>query len=669
MVILVMVASAIVVSMVINKQNKRLSYQGIEKSLDIIREELTLMQGKLISDTRQLGSVNQMGSTLKFISDFENNAQMIIEPLRKMAVDISQIGRTGKLWKAAIYDMKGDLKAFSIQEKVDEQLIGFTVDSSKGAFKGAVQKEDKDLNLEDWQDMPDFKEETVHAEFGKSFPKNETARFQEIGNALCMVALVPILAQAHDQKTGKPVQKQFGFAMGIRKLDQAFARRISKLSAMKINLFTGKGFIIGDLKDYKSVNAAVMKKVSKEWHLKTAEIILNDIELKDGKYFQGVLPLYKDTDLVGAIAALQSSDIVKANTTQMIKLLGLVYFICLLVIVPCAFFFSVSLTRPITKIIKTLTSTSQNVSAASDQFSASSIELAEGSSEQAASLEETSSSLEEMSATTQRNVESANIADGITNETNKVVEKANESMKLLTASMEDISKASEETSKIVKTIDEIAFQTNMLALNAAVEAARAGEGGAGFAVVADEVRNLAMRAAEAAGNTAELIDDTVKKVSGGAALVSETGEAFSEVSERARKIGQLIGEIASATNEQATGIDQINTVINAIDKIIQQNAASAEESASASQELNTEANHMKDVVRDLVALVGGSPALKRDEHISLDENPEKTFSPVRNQNPSQLDDPGQKAAAPKDKIEVRPEQIIPMNEEEGFEDF
>ncbi len=154
-------------------------------------------------------------------------------------------------------------------------------------------------------------------------------------------------------------------------------------------------------------------------------------------------------------------------------------------------------------------------------------------------------------------------------------------MDKLTVSMEEITKASEETSKIIKTIDEIAFQTNLLALNAAVEAARAGEAGAGFAVVADEVRNLAMRAADAAKNTAALIDGTVKKVTNGSTLVEQTNGAFTEVASSVVKGGELIGQIAAASSEQAQGIEQITVAVSEMDRVTQQNAAGAEEMASS----------------------------------------------------------------------------------------
>jgi methyl-accepting chemotaxis protein len=264
-----------------------------------------------------------------------------------------------------------------------------------------------------------------------------------------------------------------------------------------------------------------------------------------------------------------------------------------------------SIARSLNVTISDLTETSDKVAEASGQVSQASQSLAEGTSEQAAALEETSSSLEEMASMTRQNAESANQVNALMGETRTIVIKAGEAMEQMKSSMDEMSGYGQEIGKIIKTIDEIAFQTNLLALNAAVEAARAGEAGAGFAVVADEVRSLAQRAAEAARNTAELIETTVTKIGDGNELVKKTGDAFDEVVINAAKVADLIGEIAAASSEQAQGIEQVSQAVEQMDSVVQNNAASAEESAGATDELNNQADSLKEAINELLHMVGG----------------------------------------------------------------
>jgi methyl-accepting chemotaxis protein len=328
-----------------------------------------------------------------------------------------------------------------------------------------------------------------------------------------------------------------------------------------------------------------------------------------------------------------------------------------------------SITVPVNRVVAGLSEASDQVASASSQVSAASQSLAEGSSEQASALEETSASIEELSSMTTQNAENANHANAVMAETGRVVNEANRSMQELTGAMKEITTSSEDMAKIIKTIDEIAFQTNLLSLNAAVEAARAGEAGAGFAVVADEVRNLAMRSAESAKNTANMIDESIKRIKNGSVIVSKTNEAFEQVLSGSKKVGELVGEIAAASKEQAQGISQISNAIAEMDKVVQQNAANAEESAAASEELNAQAMQMKQFVGELITVVQGSNAARVSSAQTETAPRRRPVLQARTPLAKMPALPGKSGKPVKTGAKiVDPEQVIPMDDD-AFKDF
>ncbi len=264
------------------------------------------------------------------------------------------------------------------------------------------------------------------------------------------------------------------------------------------------------------------------------------------------------------------------------------------------------------QLIDQISQSSLKMDSGSNLVSDSSQSVSQGATEQASSLEEISSSMTELGSTTSTNAENAGLANQLAEQAHVAANKGNKQMQEMVAAMEEINMAGQNISKINKVIDEIAFQINLLALNAAVEAARAGKHGRGFAVVAEEVRNLAARSAQAARETAELIEGSVEKTSNGTAIANQTAEALQEIVNSVSKVTGLIGEIAAASRDQAEGIAQVNNGLTQIEQITQQNTSNAEESAAASAELFHHAAKLKDMLASFT--LKDQPAMLASSH-------------------------------------------------------
>ena len=303
----------------------------------------------------------------------------------------------------------------------------------------------------------------------------------------------------------------------------------------------------------------------------------------------------------------------------------------------------------------------EQVASAANEISSGSQALAQGASEQASSLEEVSSSLQEMSSMTRQNTANAKEARSLSEGARACASKGVGSMQRLSQAIDKIKASADSTAKIVKTIDEIAFQTNLLALNAAVEAARAGDAGKGFAVVADEVRNLAMRSAEAAKNTANLIEESVKNAEGGVSLNQEVLTNLEEINAQVQKVSEVMAEIAAASDQQSQGVEQINTAIEQMNQVTQQTAANAEESASAAEELSGQAEEMRSLSASFKlsqAPAAGQTATRRSHaqafkpaSASQSNHRSKATANVRN---------GHSAS----RFTLDPSQLIPFDDEE-----
>jgi methyl-accepting chemotaxis protein len=255
-------------------------------------------------------------------------------------------------------------------------------------------------------------------------------------------------------------------------------------------------------------------------------------------------------------------------------------------------------------VIGQLSAVAQQVVSTSGQIASASQTLSQGASQQAASLEESSASMEEMAATTRTNAENSAKAAAMMAETDECVRDAHRALDEMVASMAGIKESSAKVAKIIQTIDEIAFQTNILALNAAVEAARAGEAGMGFAVVADEVRSLAQRSAQAARDTAALIEESIARSQAGEQKVQIVTHSIATISTRAAAARTFVDAVSEATRQQSDGIVQVSQAIAEMERGTQCTAATAEESAAASEDLNAQVALSMQVASRLMRMVG-----------------------------------------------------------------
>jgi methyl-accepting chemotaxis protein len=262
--------------------------------------------------------------------------------------------------------------------------------------------------------------------------------------------------------------------------------------------------------------------------------------------------------------------------------------------------------RPLESSIEIVNSASEQASSAAREISSAAQQLAAGASQQAASLEQTHAAVEQISGMTAQNVTHAQNTRALAGETLAAADKGTTDVQAMNRAMDEIKAASLGIAKIIKTIDEIAFQTNILALNAAVEAARAGEAGAGFSVVADEVRALAQRSATAARETAASINDSIHKSEHGVSMSAKVAAGLTDIAEKARRMDTLIAAIATGSSEQHSNIAQVNGSIGEIDKVTQVNASASEEAAAAAEQLNAQSLELNAAVVNLSLLISGA---------------------------------------------------------------
>jgi len=285
-------------------------------------------------------------------------------------------------------------------------------------------------------------------------------------------------------------------------------------------------------------------------------------------------------------------------------------------------------TEKLNSTMQEVADSAANASSSSQQLAAASEAIASGAQEQASSLEETSASLEEITAAVRQSADNAQQASQLASSSKDSAEQGQQVVSSAVTAMSEINVASAKISDIISTIDEIAFQTNLLAVNAAVEAARAGEEGRGFAVVASEVRSLAQRSAVAAKEIKVLIQDSLRKVEAGSALVNRSGETLLGIVGSVKRVTDIVGEIAAASGEQSSGIDQVNTAVTQMDQVTQSNSAQTEELSATAQSLSEQAARLLELVNTFTISQGGRNGRERRAFQTHEDNPAHSWTSI-----------------------------------------
>ncbi len=656
---LVIVLSTTVVSTLMRKQSRGASNDLLQKSLNIIRDDLLSKEQKLLSFGRQAASA-QMAANLKYLHEakvtMNADMSMLKSTNEEIVAAIAQIGMAALVSSLSVYGNDGDLIAFFVKED-NASIAGYRTLAPKPAYWHIRLAPGQNIEPGAWKVSEALSEVKAMMKFRGEVPQKEDLWVDSDDGFVQLAALVPIVGV--DYATGKTQEKQFGLAMVVQQLDQSFLSKMSDLTGMPITLFGADGANLGGLETYTKISDDLNLKKPDIRSLDRQSYLFNEVNLNEDRYFQGILPLAGSNGRVCAATALYSKRHAEENVRQIIRLLALAYLSCMLLIIPLVIFFSNSLTRPIHKVVDGLTDISKgegnltkrldvkgddeiaklarsfnefieklqtmirhivhnavelngsvsDLSKLSDRMNQGAGTMVSKSTKVAAATDTMSTNMIIASKAMEEASVNMNMVAAATDEMHATVNQIaqnSEKARSITADavsktthasnkVDDLGKAAQEIGAVTQTVNEISEQTNLLALNATIEAARAGESGKGFAVVANEIKELARQTATATLEIKKRVED-IQNSTGDTTLVIE------QISIVIRDVNEIVSSIAAAVEEQSVASRDIadhvlkaSTKIQAVTDSIAQNSRVSADIAKNLNELDHHAGEMSDI--------------------------------------------------------------------------
>jgi len=350
--LLLMAVSTIVVSVIIDRQNRTTVKQDLVKTINIVRSELMKKKEKLVADTHQMVTMNKLSDDFQFIVELGKNQGLTVtrSSYEKIADVVFQAVVTGNLTEMSAYDIEGKLMAYAMDNGQGGYLMGFHHTNPESEFVFTTKEKGLEAEIQQWESSKDLDAVSLNAKVENPIPTTPRTFFQTIGGFVCIQSQVPVIARQFSLKSNKMEQRQFGFIRSTYKLDKQLASGISEFTGMKINFFDGDKISVGGLEAYESLEAPFDDLSEDPTPFMEQKIIFNDIHVQGNGYFEATVPLYYGKKYVGAIAAFESKALVFANTKQIAYTLVLVYLVCMVLIIPLVYWFSTSYSKPIKEV-------------------------------------------------------------------------------------------------------------------------------------------------------------------------------------------------------------------------------------------------------------------------------------------------------------------------------